>query len=109
MRALILAVLVLAFAGSVQADTPPDFPNGYSFTRELLPAGSWDVDHPDRKTLLGDQIHLADEIETALPGLTFQVLMEGSSLMVYFADPLSAGQQDTLAETVADHKSNALL
>ena len=84
----------------------------YQFTRENLAAGDnsglWDVDNPDRVS--GDpstQLHLAKEIEAALPGKLFKVRNFGAICNVIFSEALSVEEEATLTTTVNNHKSNA--
>lgn len=72
----------------------------YQYTRELLPSGEWDINHPDRATTL------ADDVETALPGKTLYVRCRNGFATVIFENPLTAPEETTLDTTVANHKAN---
>jgi hypothetical protein len=74
----------------------------YSFNRgvhETVP-GAWDIDNPDRTYIL------AKEIETALPGKTFIVIINVVTVIIRFNVALTSSELTTLETTVSDHKNN---
>jgi hypothetical protein len=78
-----------------------------TYKRTLLSNGRWDVDHSDRVDVgNGKQIHLATEIEAALPGWQFTVCCSGDEAQIHSDIPLSAGQLVTLDAVVKAHCDN---
>jgi len=78
----------------------------YEYTRELLPEGAYDIDNPNRKDELGNQIHLAVEVNNA--GLdTFQtVTCEEDLCYIEFSSELTPDSKVILDTIVANHKAN---
>lgn len=70
--------------------------------------GGYNIDNPDRNTGEPDydQIYLASEIETALPGKGFRVCCYGGTCDIIFDAPLQPAEETTLTDTVNDHKNN---
>lgn len=79
-------------------------PTEYDYVRASV-AGGWDIDNPARLDT-GEQIHLAKEIETALPGKTFMVRCDDTSCKVIQDVVLSGGDETTQDGVVSDHKNN---
>lgn len=79
----------------------------YTYTREQVSQDdvSWDVNHHERIDGNGDQILLADEINSQLTGLVC-IKADGSTLTIEFESALSSGDKDTLDDIVSDHKNN---
>lgn len=77
----------------------------YTFTRTRL-NGHWDIRNPARVDQEGNQIYLAKEIETALPGKSFRVVCEGTNCTVKFDATLTDAEETTLTNTVNAHKNN---
>jgi hypothetical protein len=79
----------------------------YQYARVSLggATGGFDIDHPDRTTP-PDQIYLAKEIETALPGKTFTICCQGTNCDIVFDVALNTSEETTLTNTVNDHKNN---
>ena len=69
--------------------------------------GKYDIPNKDRVDGDGNQIRLAREIATALPGKSLKVICNGTSCIVSFMVELTAGEETTLDSVVADHKANA--
>ena len=84
----------------------PEFTHTY--TRALVD-GAFDLNHPERLDMEGDQILLAKEIEAALPGISFVVRMTGTEcrVIVDAVSDLSVGDKNTLDTVVSTHKANA--
>jgi|GEM_PF-5638033 len=82
----------------------------HDFTREQLVGdpypGAWDVNNPRRVDGEGDQIHLAFEVRSALPGKTFRMRCSGALCRFEFDQDLTAPEIATLDVTVAAHKTN---
>ncbi len=77
----------------------------YNFTRNVV-SGKYDIDNPDRVDGESKQIRLADEIETALPGVDFVVRCNNSECKVITDGDLTSGQQTTLDNVVSAHQNN---
>jgi len=81
----------------------------YEYTREKLTsgphAGAWDIDNPDRVDE-EKQIHLAKEVETAIPGRKFRLVCADTLATFIFATTLTSEQETTLTTTVNNHKNN---
>lgn len=77
----------------------------YTFTRELVD-GSYNIDNPLRVDGEGNQIYLAKEIETALPGKSFKLKCNATQVEVIFTEVLSAEEIDDLTAVINNHKNN---
>jgi len=82
-------------------------PFPYSYTRELLPEGAYDIDNPNRVDGEGKQIYLAKEVEPAFPGKHFRVVCDEDSCDIIFEEELDSGEQAVLTQKVNEHKANA--
>jgi len=82
----------------------------YEYTREQLAsgdhAGMWDINNPDRVDGEGNQILLAEEVQTALPGKQFKLNCNDGTATFTFVDSLTTEEESTLDTTVANHKNN---
>jgi len=78
----------------------------YTFGREVVD-GLYNIDNPARVDELGNPIHLAREVEDALPGKTFTLDCAGDVATFSFEAELTGAEYATLAATVARHKTNA--
>ena len=78
-----------------------------NYTRVLVD-GQWDIDSSDRVNANGEHLHLAKEIEAAIPGEPFKIVCDGSNVSVIFTNTLTQQQQDDVDSTVAAHKANTL-
>lgn len=78
----------------------------YEYTRTLQSDGNYDIENHDRVDGESKQIHLAKEIETALPGKTFRVCCNGTSCKACFDVALSGADETTLNGVVSDHINN---
>jgi len=77
----------------------------YNYTRNLV-NGRWDIDNKDRVDGASKQIHLANEVETALPGKDFHLECHDNSAKFDFVDELTGAEQTTLNGVVSDHQNN---
>jgi len=77
----------------------------YNYTRNLV-NGKWDIDNKDRVDGGGNQIYLANEVETALPGKKFQLHCHHGNAKFDFESELTVPEKTTLDGVVADHQNN---
>jgi hypothetical protein len=78
----------------------------YEYDREQLENGAWDIDNPER-TSEGEQVYLANEIVTALPGKDPIVHCDAGTADIDFGEvTLTAEEKTTLDTVVSDHKNN---
>ena len=78
----------------------------YNYTRGTIASGEYDINNPDRVDVDGNQIWLADEVKTALPGKNFTLSCDASDAYFTFEEALSTGDETTLTTTVNNHKNN---
>lgn len=78
----------------------------YEYARVKLGTGQWDIENPNHLDGESNQIRLSKEIEAALPAITFTLCSDATQITVRCANPLTAGEEATLASTVADHKAD---
>ena len=78
----------------------------YNYTRGTIANGEYDINNPDRVDGGGNQIWLANEVETALPGKSFTLYCDATEATFNFPTALSAGDETTLTTTVNAHKNN---
>ncbi len=78
----------------------------YTYTRELLPSGAWNVNHPERVDASGNSLPLTAEIEAALPGHLACVHGHGPELLVYTVSALTDAEKATLDSVIQNHKQN---
>ena len=79
----------------------------YIYAREATVGGvNYNVENPERVDGSSNQIRLAQEVETALPGKTFKLRCNGTEVKFIFDIALSAGEETTLTNTVTAHKNN---
>ena len=76
------------------------------FTRVFNAGTGYDIDNPARVDAESNQIHLAKEVETALPGKTFRLICNDTEAKFVFDQTLTAGEITTLTNSVNDHKNN---
>lgn len=77
----------------------------YIFTRAKQ-NGKWTINNIDRRDGEGNQIFLAKEVESALPGLKFVLRCNATEAKFIFEKELTASQQTLLETTVANHVQN---
>jgi hypothetical protein len=78
----------------------------YNYVRGTLASGLYDINNPERVDGSGNQIWLANEVETAIPGKQFTLYCDSTNATFTFAETLSAGDETTLTTTVNNHKNN---
>jgi len=78
----------------------------YIYTREQNGGGEWNIDNPARVDGEGNQIHLAKEVEIALPGKAFKLFCDETQARFVFDEALTTEEETTLGDTVAAHKAN---
>lgn len=77
----------------------------YSFERFYID-GRYKIDNPDRVDGEGNQIYLAQEIETTFPGRVFKVICNDTNADIIFEEDLTTEEQATLADVINAHQSN---
>lgn len=78
----------------------------YNFSRELV-NGMYNINNIERVDVSGNQILLATEIESALPGKSFKIICDGANADIIFVDEISGPEQTTLNIVVTAHKNNS--
>jgi hypothetical protein len=77
----------------------------YTSTRSIV-NGCYNVDNPLRLDGSEKPIHLAKELETALPGKIFTLCCSGAEIKLCVDGTLTSGEQTTLSTTVTAHEDN---
>jgi len=77
----------------------------YLYIRSLV-SGKYDINNPDRVDGGSNQIYLAKEVESALPGKMFKLICNDSEAKFVFNNTLSGAEETTLSTTVSDHQNN---
>ena len=83
----------------------PDYSNHYPYVRAIVGEG-YDVDNELRLDGEDLQIHIAKEIEAALPGKQFKMYCEGTSAKACFTEALTVEEKTILDQVFSDHKAN---
>lgn len=77
----------------------------YIFTRKIV-NNTYNIDNVLRVDGGLNQIHLAKEVEAALPGKRFILRCNGTEAKFIFEGTLTGGQQTILGNAVTAHKDN---
>lgn len=75
------------------------------YERHQIPGG-WDINNPNRKDGEGNQIYLAKEIETVLPGKHFKVICDDGHCNVNFQEDLTSEEESMVDTVVQNHQQN---
>ena len=77
----------------------------YKYTRGLV-NGQYNINNVLRVDVGTEQIFLAKEIETALPGKIFRVKCSSEEANIIFDETLTAPEIATLDTIIGNHKNN---
>ncbi len=77
----------------------------FTYSRELLPDGRCDVNHPDRVDGQGNSLSLAKELQDVLTGIPFRIDINADSVVVA---GFTSGDKTVVDQVVADHKANVI-
>ena len=79
-----------------------------SYTRNLHPAGGWDINNPHYVDVNGRRVRLSREIKRALPGRQFSMSCTGPSCRIRFEGTLGDDERRLVDATVAAHQGRPL-
>ncbi len=77
----------------------------YIFSREINGNGAYNVNNGEYKDGEGFVINLYKSLESALPGIKFNIIGNATSLTINTDVPLDAGQQTTLSTAITNYKA----